>query len=135
MFYRRSLYDVNLVVLFLDAIYLPVRRSGPKESVICAWGITETGARELVCMRLGARCVSRRRSSFIACQDMGLNDDPGRGAAEAASSGGIAGQRGPRLVHATEIDPPEDDPQPTQPQGKPCKYAALHEWAVLGSNQ
>jgi len=25
-----ELYDVNLVVLFLDAIYLPVRPSGPK---------------------------------------------------------------------------------------------------------
>ena len=42
-FCRRSLYDVNLVVLFLDAIYLPVRPSGPKEGVICAWGITENG--------------------------------------------------------------------------------------------
>ena len=31
-FCRRSLYDVNLVVLFLDAIYLPVRPSGPKEA-------------------------------------------------------------------------------------------------------
>jgi putative transposase len=48
VFKRRSLYDVNLVVLFLDAIYLPVRPSGPKEGVICAWGITETGARALV---------------------------------------------------------------------------------------
>ena len=35
-FKRRSLYDVPLVVLFLDAIYLPVRPSGPKEDVICA---------------------------------------------------------------------------------------------------
>ena len=43
-FCRRSLYDINLVVLFLDAIYLPVRPSGPKEGVICAWGITENGA-------------------------------------------------------------------------------------------
>ena len=43
-FCRRSLYDVNLVVLFLDAIYLPVRPSGPKEGVICAWGIDENGA-------------------------------------------------------------------------------------------
>src|SRR5436309_9554386 len=51
----RSLYEVNLVVLFLDAIYLPVRPSGPKEGVICAWGITETGARELVSVRLGMR--------------------------------------------------------------------------------
>jgi hypothetical protein len=54
-FKRRSLYDVNLVVLFLDAIYLPVRPSGPKEGVICAWGITETGARALLSVRLGMR--------------------------------------------------------------------------------
>ncbi len=54
-FCRRSLYDVSLVVLFLDAIYLPVRPSGPKEGVICAWGITENGHRELVSVGLGAR--------------------------------------------------------------------------------
>jgi len=54
-FCRRSLYDVNLVVLFLDAIYLPVRPSGPKEGVICAWGITENGDRALVSVRLGMR--------------------------------------------------------------------------------
>jgi transposase-like protein len=54
-FKRRSLYDVNLVVLFLDAIYLPVRPSGPKEGVICAWGITENGERALVSVRLGMR--------------------------------------------------------------------------------
>src|SRR5271170_5772586 len=54
-FKRRSLYDIDLVVLFLDAIYLPVRPSGPKEGVICAWGITENGGRELVSVRLGAR--------------------------------------------------------------------------------
>ena len=52
-FCRRWLYDVNLVVLFLDAIYLPVRPSGPKEGVICAWGITENGERALVSVRLG----------------------------------------------------------------------------------
>ena len=51
-FKRRSLYDINLVVLFLDAIYLPVRPSGPKEGVICAWGITENGQRALVSVRL-----------------------------------------------------------------------------------
>ncbi len=54
-FCRRSLYDVNLVVLFLDAIYLPVRSSGPKEGVMCAWGFTEDGKRALVSVRLGAR--------------------------------------------------------------------------------
>src|SRR6202045_466627 len=51
----RHLYYDNLVVLFLDAIYLPVRPSGPKEGVICAWGITETGQRALVSVRLGMR--------------------------------------------------------------------------------
>ena len=54
-FNRRSLSDVNLVVLFLDAIFLPVRPSGPKEGVICAWGITENGAESMVSVRLGAR--------------------------------------------------------------------------------
>jgi putative transposase len=54
-FKRRSLYDIKLVVLFLDAIYLPVRPSGPKEGVICAWGITENGERALVSVRLGMR--------------------------------------------------------------------------------
>ena len=53
-FCRRSLYDVNLVVLFLDAIYLPVRPSGPKEGVICAWGSPKP-AGELVSVRLGMR--------------------------------------------------------------------------------
>ena len=54
-FSRRDLYGVKLVVLFLDAIYLPVRPSGPKEGVMCAWGFTENGERALVCVRLGAR--------------------------------------------------------------------------------
>ena len=54
-FCRRDLFEVNLVVLFLDAIYLPVRPSGPKEGVICAWGITENGDRALVSVRLGMR--------------------------------------------------------------------------------
>jgi transposase-like protein len=54
-FKRRDLYETRLVVLFLDAIYLPVRPSGPKEGVICAWGITENGQRALVSVRLGMR--------------------------------------------------------------------------------
>jgi putative transposase len=54
-FCRRSLYDIQLVVLCLDAIYLPVRPSGPKEAVICARGIDEDGHRQLVSVRLGAR--------------------------------------------------------------------------------
>jgi putative transposase len=43
-------------VLFLDAIFLPVRPQGPKEGVICAWGIDESGHRQLVvAVQLGAR--------------------------------------------------------------------------------
>jgi transposase-like protein len=54
-FKHRSLYDTRLVVLFLDALYLAVRPSGPKEGVICAWGIDENGRRQLVAVQLGAR--------------------------------------------------------------------------------
>jgi putative transposase len=54
-FCRRDLYEIKLVVLFLDAIYLPVSPSGPKEGVMCAWGFTEDGDRALACVRLGAR--------------------------------------------------------------------------------
>ena len=54
-FCRRDLYDVKLVALFLDAIYLPVRPQGPKEGVLCAWGFTENGERALVSVRPGMR--------------------------------------------------------------------------------
>jgi len=54
-FKRRDLFEVKLVVLFLDAIYPPVRPSGRKEGVICAWRITENGDRALVSVRLGMR--------------------------------------------------------------------------------
>jgi len=54
-FGRRDLYEVKLVALFLDAIYLPVRPQGPKEGVLCAWGFTENGERALVSVCLGMR--------------------------------------------------------------------------------
>jgi putative transposase len=54
-FGRRDLYEVRLVALFCDAIYLAVRPEGPKEGVLCAWGITEEGERALVSVRLGMR--------------------------------------------------------------------------------
>ena len=40
-FKRRSLYDIQLVALFLDATFISVRPSGPKEGVLVAWGFTE----------------------------------------------------------------------------------------------
>lgn len=54
-FKRRSLYDVNLVALFLDATFISVRPSGPKEGVLVAWGFTEAGERVLLEVMLGMR--------------------------------------------------------------------------------
>jgi putative transposase len=54
-FQRRDLYEIKLVALFLDAIYLAVRPHGPKEGVLCAWGFTEHGERALVSVCLGMR--------------------------------------------------------------------------------
>ena len=42
-FKRRDLYQVRLVALFLDAIFLNVIPKGPKEGVLCAWGFTDEG--------------------------------------------------------------------------------------------
>jgi putative transposase len=54
-FKARDLSEIRLVALFLDAIYLPVRPSGAKEGVLCAWGVTETGERVLLAVSLGMR--------------------------------------------------------------------------------
>jgi putative transposase len=54
-FKRRSLYDVRLAALFLDATFLPVRPNGPKEGVLVAWGFTEEGERVLLQVMLGMR--------------------------------------------------------------------------------
>jgi putative transposase len=54
-FKRRSLYDVHVVALFLDATFISVRPSGPKEGVLVAWGFTEQGERVLLSVTLGMR--------------------------------------------------------------------------------
>ena len=54
-FCNKSLADVNVIALFLDAIYLPTRPSGQKEGVLVAWGYTTEGKRVLVAVRLGQR--------------------------------------------------------------------------------
>ena len=54
-FRARSLGEVRLLALFLDAIYLPVRPEGPKEGVLVAWGFTTDGARVLLDVSLGRR--------------------------------------------------------------------------------
>jgi transposase-like protein len=54
-FMARELSHVRLVALFCDAIYLPVRPSGAKEGVLCAWGVSEDGQRVLLAVMLGMR--------------------------------------------------------------------------------
>jgi putative transposase len=54
-FKRRSLYEIRLVALFLDATFIAVRPSGPKEGVLVAWGFTEDGERALFSVMLGMR--------------------------------------------------------------------------------
>jgi putative transposase len=54
-FGRRDLYELNIVALFCDAIFLATRPEGPKEGVLCAWGFTAQGERALVSVRLGMR--------------------------------------------------------------------------------
>jgi putative transposase len=54
-FKRRDLYGVNLVALFLDATFISVRPSGPKEGVLVAWGFAEDGRRVLLAVMLGMR--------------------------------------------------------------------------------
>ena len=54
-FRARSLGEVRLLALFLDAIYLPVRPAGPREGVLVAWGFTTDGERVLLDVCLGQR--------------------------------------------------------------------------------
>jgi transposase-like protein len=54
-FCNKSLAEVSVMALFLDAIYLPTRPSGQKEGVLVAWGYTTEGKRVLVAVRLGQR--------------------------------------------------------------------------------
>ena len=54
-FQRRDLYDIHIAALFVDAVFLSVRRDGPREGVLVAWGFTEAGERVLLSVMLGMR--------------------------------------------------------------------------------
>jgi transposase-like protein len=54
-FKRRDLYEVQVAALFVDAVFLAVRPTGPKEGVLVAWGFTEQGERVLLSVTLGMR--------------------------------------------------------------------------------
>jgi len=48
-FTKRSLKDLDVVYLFLDAVYEPLRRSGQSsEAILCCWGVLSNGARVLI---------------------------------------------------------------------------------------
>jgi transposase-like protein len=52
-FCAKSLAEIELLALFLDAIYLPTRPSGAKEGVLVGWGYTTAGERVPVSVPLG----------------------------------------------------------------------------------
>ena len=54
-FCSKSLAEVSVLALFLDAVYLPTRPSGDKEGVLVVWGYTTEGQRVLLSVRLGQR--------------------------------------------------------------------------------
>jgi putative transposase len=54
-FCAKSLAEIELLALFLDAVYLPTRPSGSKEGVLVAWGYRLSGERVLLAVRLGQR--------------------------------------------------------------------------------
>jgi len=54
-FRAKSLGEIRLLSLMLDAIFLPVRPDGPKEGVLVAWGFTTDGDRVLLDVCLGQR--------------------------------------------------------------------------------
>ena len=78
-FCRRSLYDVHLVALFLDATFISVRPSGPKEGVLVAWGFTDEGERVLLAVTLGMRESYEDWQALgrdLIARGLGAHDDP-----------------------------------------------------------
>jgi len=114
-FKRRSLYDVNLVALFLDATFISVRPSGPKEGVLVAWGFTEAGERVLLAVTLGMR------ESYEDWQALG-RDLIGRGLAAPML---IVADGDPGLIKAIEHCWPASDRQ------RCCVHRARNLYAKL----
>jgi len=114
-FKRRSLYDINLVALFLDATFISVRPSGPKEGVLVAWGFTEAGERVLLAVTLGMR------ESYEDWQALG-RDLIGRGLAAPML---IVADGPPGLIKAIEHCWPASDRQ------RCCVHRARNLYAKL----
>ena len=62
-FCAKSLAEVRLLALYLDAVYLPTRPSGSKEGVLVAWGYRLSGER--VCSRCASASASRAKTGWI----------------------------------------------------------------------
>ena len=132
-FRQRSLAEIDLLVLFLDAIYLPTRPSGAKEGVLVAWGYTATGSRVLLDVCLGQR---ERHEDWL---------DMGRGLARCGLRGPdlVVSDGAPGLIRAIEELWPDADRQRCTVhrlrniRAKLPKDPALHErvraayWAAL----
>ena len=135
-FRARGLGEVELLVLFVDAIYLPTRPSGAKEGVLVARDYDETGQRVLLERRAGPAGALRRLAG----------DGPGSGPARAAGAdggghrwsaradpgdgGAVAGQR-PSGVHRASLENvagklPKNDTQ-LHERVEAAYWAALHE--------
>jgi putative transposase len=118
-FKRRSLYDIRLVALFLDATFISVRPSGPKEGVLVAWGFTEDGERVLLAVMLGMR------EAYEDWQALG-RDLIGRGLAAPML---IVADGAPGLVNAIEQCWPASDRQ------RCCVHRARNLYAKLPESE
>ncbi len=53
-FQQRSLAEIPLLYLFLDAVYEPMRRTGStREAVLAAWGVAQDGRKVLLSLSVG----------------------------------------------------------------------------------
>jgi putative transposase len=63
-FCQRDLSGLDVIYLFVDAVYESLReQGGPKEAVLCAWGICEDGRRVLLRLTLGNK---ERNADWLA---------------------------------------------------------------------
>jgi putative transposase len=118
-FKRRDLYGIRLVALFLDATFVSVRPSGPKEGVLVAWGFTEDGERVLLAVTLGMR------ESYEDWQELG-RDLIARGLAAPML---IVADGAPGLIKAIEQCWPASDRQ------RCCVHRARNLYAKLPESE
>jgi hypothetical protein len=127
-FGRRDLYDIQVVTLFLDAVFLPVRPDGPKEGVLVAWGFTEDGERVLLSVMLGMR------ESHEDWQELGRDlIARGLGAPLLVVADGAGPDQGRRAVLAGLRPPARRRSPPAEPARETARARArTHPRGLLG---